>query len=67
MNIRLVETSRSKSQIIAEQLEHTLVIQGDGTDVDLLASEGIGDMDAFVQIPYRNIDKYVHHANKYAF
>ncbi|MCH8019890.1 NAD-binding protein, partial [candidate division KSB1 bacterium] len=50
MNIRLVETSRSKSQIIAEQLEHTLVIQGDGTDVDLLASEGIADMDAFVAV-----------------
>jgi len=50
MNIRLIETSRSKSQIIAEQLEHTLVIQGDGTDVDLLASEGIGDMDAFVAV-----------------
>ncbi len=48
--IRLIETSRSKSQIIAEQLEHTLVIQGDGTDVDLLASEGIGDMDAFVAV-----------------
>ncbi len=50
MNIRLVETSRSKSKIIAEQLEHTLVIQGDGTDVDLLASEGIADMDAFVAV-----------------
>ena len=48
LDIRLIESSRWKSQFVADQLRHTLVIHGDGTDVDLLASEGIVDMDAFV-------------------
>ncbi len=50
LDVRLVESSLSKSQFVAEQLNRTLVIQGDGTDVDLLASEGILDMDAFVSV-----------------
>jgi len=50
LDIRLVESNLSKSQFVAEQLSRTLVIQGDGTDVDLLASEGILDMDAFVSV-----------------
>jgi len=50
LKIRLLEPSHTKSQFIAEQLEHTLVIQGDATDVDLLASEGIAEMDAFVAV-----------------
>lgn len=49
-DIRLVESSRSKSQFVAEQLNRTLVVQGDGTDIDLLASEGLADMDAFVSV-----------------
>ena len=31
-------------------LPHTLIIHGDGTDYDLLAAEGIVDMDAFVAV-----------------
>ncbi len=50
LDIRLVESSISKSHFVAEQLRRTLVIQGDGTDVDLLASEGILEMDAFVSV-----------------
>lgn len=50
LDIRLIESSRSKSHFVAEQLRRTLVIKGDGTDVDLLASEGIVDMDAFVSV-----------------
>lgn len=48
MDIRLIESSRWKSQFVADQLARTLVIRGDGTDVDLLASEGLLDMDAFI-------------------
>lgn len=48
INIRLIESSRWKSQFVADQLKRTLVIRGDGTDLDLLASEGLMDMDAFV-------------------
>jgi trk system potassium uptake protein TrkA len=50
IDIRLIESSRWKSQFVADQLRRTLVIRGDGTDMDLLASEGIMDMDAFVAV-----------------
>ena len=41
---------RSKSRQIADQLANVLVIQGDGTDYDLLAVEGLADMDAFIAV-----------------
>ncbi|MCG8605998.1 Trk system potassium transporter TrkA [bacterium] len=50
VHVRLIESSRRKSEFVADQLKRTLVIQGDGTDVDLLAAEGIIDMDAFVAV-----------------
>ena len=50
LSIKLVESNQTKSEFVAEQLRRTLVIQGDGTDVDLLASEGILDQDAFISV-----------------
>ncbi len=49
-DVRLIESSRWKSEYVAEQLSRTLVIRGDGTDVDLMAAEGLIDMDAFVAV-----------------
>jgi trk system potassium uptake protein TrkA len=51
MHIKIVENNEDKSAEIAKKLPRTLVIHGDGTDIDLLATEGIVDMDAFVRIP----------------
>jgi trk system potassium uptake protein TrkA len=50
LDIRLIESRREKSQMIAEQLKRTMVIRGDGTDVDLLAAEGLIDMDGFIAV-----------------
>lgn len=50
LDIRLIEASRQKSQMIAEQLKRTLVIHGDGTNVDLLAAEGLIDMDGYIAV-----------------
>lgn len=50
MNVKIVESSGEKSQEIAEVLPRTLIIHGDGTDYDLLAAEGIVDMDAFIAV-----------------
>ena len=47
---KIIENNEEKSEVIAEMLPHTLIIQGDGTDYDLLASEGIVDMDAFIAV-----------------
>ncbi len=50
INVKIVESSAEKSEEIAGVLPHTLVIHGDGTDYDLLAAEGIVDMDAFIAV-----------------
>jgi trk system potassium uptake protein TrkA len=47
-NVKIIESSMEKSCDLAEKLRRTLVIRGDGLDLDLLAMEGIVDMDAFV-------------------
>ncbi len=48
--IKLVEPNRERAEALAEELGNVLVIHGDATDVDLLALEGLGEMDAFVAV-----------------
>jgi trk system potassium uptake protein TrkA len=50
MNIKIIESNADKSEEIADYLKKTLVIHGDGTDMDLLAVEGIIDMDSFIAV-----------------
>ncbi|MGD8307478.1 MAG: Trk system potassium transporter TrkA, partial [Ignavibacteria bacterium] len=50
MTIKLIESNQDKSLSLADELQATLVIQGDGRDIDLLAQEGIIDVDAFVAV-----------------
>jgi trk system potassium uptake protein TrkA len=50
INVKIIESNAEKSEEIAEVLPHTLIIHGDGTDYDLLAAEGIVDMDAFIAV-----------------
>jgi trk system potassium uptake protein TrkA len=50
MTIKLIESNEDKSFSLADDLPGTLVIQGDGRDIDLLAQEGIIDVDAFVAV-----------------
>ncbi len=50
MSIKLIESNEEKSFELADLLQNTLVIRGDGRDIDLLAQEGIIDMDAFIAL-----------------
>lgn len=50
MKVKLIESNEEKSFELADQLKSTLVIKGDGRDIDLLAQEGIIDMDAFISL-----------------
>lgn len=50
MTIKLIESDEEKSLKLADTLKNTLVIKGDGRDLDLLAQEGIIDVDAFVAV-----------------
>lgn len=48
--VKLIEPSRERAENLAEGLKDVLVICGDATDIDLLAQEGLGEMDAFVAV-----------------
>ena len=50
MKIKLIESDEEKTLALAGDLQDTLVIRGDGRDIDLLAQEGIIDVDAFVAV-----------------
>jgi len=50
INVKIIEARSDKSEKIANILKKTLVIHGDGTDIDLLATEGILDMDTFISV-----------------
>ena len=50
MTVKIIESDEEKTFELADQLPDTLVIRGDGRDIDLLAQEGIIDVDAFVAL-----------------
>ncbi len=49
-NVKIIEGNQRRAQKIADDLSQALVIHGDGTDLDLLRSEGLAEMDAFVAV-----------------
>lgn len=49
INVKLIEKDRERCFEIADQTD-TLIINGDGRNIDLLKEEGITDADAFVAI-----------------
>lgn len=48
--VKVIEKDKKNCKEFAELLNHTLVINGDGTDIDLLMEENIGQADAFVAV-----------------
>ncbi len=49
-SIKLIEPDYEKASELAAELENVLVLNGNGTDPDLLATEGIRDTDAFISV-----------------
>ncbi len=49
-NIKLIEQDSEKCINLADELENTLIINGDGRNADLLLEEGIDKTDAFVAV-----------------
>jgi len=48
LTLKLIEKDAGRARWLAENLPYTLVIHGDGTNVDLLDHENIGGTDAFI-------------------
>ncbi len=49
-SIKLIEPDRDRARRLAESIEDILVLHGDPTDIDLLAAEGLGEMDALAAV-----------------
>ncbi|MCD4681313.1 MAG: Trk system potassium transporter TrkA [Bacteroidales bacterium] len=50
LNIKLIEKDKERCNSLADQLDNTLVINGDAREIDLLIDEGIKGMDAFIAV-----------------
>ncbi len=50
INVKIIEVNEEKARILSEELAQTLIIEGDGTDVELLKAENISAMDVFVAV-----------------
>jgi trk system potassium uptake protein TrkA len=48
--VKLIEKDRQQSYLLSNILSNTLVINGDGTDMELLRQEGLEKMDAFIAV-----------------
>jgi trk system potassium uptake protein TrkA len=48
--VKLIEKDRQRSYELSNRLSNTLVIHGDGTDMELLRQESLEKMDAFVAV-----------------
>jgi trk system potassium uptake protein TrkA len=48
--VKLIDSSIDRCEDLADVLDNTLIINGDGRNVDLLEQEGITKMDAFVAV-----------------
>ncbi len=50
MNIKIIEKDRELCNILSEKVPNALIINADGSDMDVLKEEGIQDADAFVAV-----------------
>ena len=50
MSVRIIENRRDKAGIIANQLQNTMVIHADGTDVEFLKSENVHEIDSYIAV-----------------
>jgi trk system potassium uptake protein TrkA len=48
--LTLIERQTARGELLASRLRHTLVLNGDGTDLELLESENVGRSDVFVAV-----------------
>ena len=50
INVRLVDNNRPKAGQISHSIDESMIIYGDGTDIEFLKSENIQDVDSFISV-----------------
>ncbi len=48
IKVKIIEENAEKARRVAAELDHVMLLHGDGTDVELLDAEDVGQMDAFI-------------------
>lgn len=54
IHTKLIESNEEKARMLDSELERTDVVVGDGTDVNLLMSEGLASFDSFIALTDRD-------------
>jgi trk system potassium uptake protein TrkA len=49
-DLKIIESDKERSAIIAQELPEVLVLHGDGTDLSLLKEEGVSEMDVVISV-----------------
>ncbi|WP_094227807.1 Trk system potassium transporter TrkA [Methanolobus psychrotolerans] len=49
-DLKIIESDKERSIAIAEELPEVLVLNGDGTDINLLKDEGVSEMDVVISV-----------------
>ncbi len=50
ISIKIIEKDREKCYQLSEKIQNALIINSDGSDMDVLRDEGIEDVDAFIAV-----------------
>jgi trk system potassium uptake protein TrkA len=50
VKVKIIDRNPEKCRRASEQLRHAMVLNGEGSDTDLLESEGVAEMDGFVSV-----------------
>ena len=50
LTVKIIEQDRGKCYELSDELKNTLVINGDGRDIELLEEESLSNMDAFIAV-----------------
>jgi trk system potassium uptake protein TrkA len=50
LNVKIIEKGRHRSEMVADNLQKALVLRGDGSDLNLLKEEGVGEMDVVISV-----------------
>ncbi len=59
MKVKIIENNEKRCEELSELLPDSIIIYGDGTDEELLESENIADMDAFISLTGRDEDNLI--------
>lgn len=59
MSVRVIEKNRERCEALAESIDGVIALQGDGTDMETLESEGLGSMNAFIALTDHDEDNLI--------